>query len=499
MDLFSFFSPALWSCLLILVLTSISIIWKKKKCRIITNKPPQPPTLPLIGNLHQLVSKLPHRRLAKLAKTYGPFMQLQLGQVSAVVVSSPEVAKQMFKDNDIHISNRCRVSVADILFYNRQDIGFAPHGEYWRQMRKISMSELFSAKRVQSFRSIREEETSDFITSISSKVGSPINISEMLFCLISSILSRTVIGRKNENQEALIPLLNRIMYAASGFGVLDMFPSLEFIHVITGMKYRLLKLHKQADQLLEDIIKEHKADRVESERNNLLDVLMKLKENPDSLLTTEGVKAITLEFLVAGTDSSATILEWAMSEMMKNPRIMKKAQEEVRKVRAENGKLDESVIYKLKFLKAIIKETLRLHPPVSFLPRLCEEECKINGYDISAKSEVLVNVWAIGRDPNYWIEAETFNPERFVNRELDYIGCNFEYIPFGAGRRICPGIQLGVADIELAFAKLLCDFDWKLPNQMKPEDLDMIESFALAVTRKNQLILIPVAPQYPSS
>ncbi|WCJ35033.1 cytochrome P450 family 71 subfamily B polypeptide 2 [Euphorbia peplus] len=493
-ELFSFFSTTFLSFLPILLF----IVWKNsKKSQITSNKPPQPPRLPLIGNLHQIISLLPHRRLAELAKTYGPFMQLQLGQVFAVVVSSPEVAKQMFKDNDIKFSNRCRVSVADILFYNRQDIGFAPYGEYWRQMRKICTLELFSSKRVQSFRSIREQEISDFITTVNLKAGSPINMSEMIFSLINSILSRTVLGRKNQHQEAVLQVIGRLIEAMAGFTVLDLFPSLGFIHVITGMKFRLLKLHKEADQIFENIIKEHKAELKESqsECNNLLNVLLQLQANPDSALTTDGIKAITMDMFIAGVDTSATVLEWTMSELMKNPRVMKKAQKEVRKVHVENGKLDESVIHELKYLKAIFKETMRLHPPAPLLPRLCSEECKINGYTINPKTEVLVNVWAIGRDPNYWIEPENFNPDRFIGSEVDYKGCNFEYLPFGVGRRICPGILLGIADMELTLAKLLCDFNWELPNEMKPEDLDMTETFALAIRRKNHLYLVPVVSQ----
>ncbi|XP_065880498.1 cytochrome P450 726A27-like [Euphorbia lathyris] len=394
-DLLSFFSPTLLSLLLILI--TFFIIWKKKSQT--SNQPPQPPKLPFIGNLHQLICPLPHLRLAELAKIYGPFMQLQLGQVTAVVVSSPEVAKQLFKDNDIKVSNRCRVSVADILFYDCKDIAFASYGENWRQMRKICISELFSAKRVQSFRSIREDEISNLITSINSKVGSPINMSEMLSSLTNSIVARTVIGCKSENQEAVVQMINRIVKAIAGFTVLDMFPSLKFIHVITGMKSSLLKLHKEADQLLEDIIQENKKElkRGQGEGNNLLNVLLKLQSNPDSPLTTDGIKAITLDMFIGATDTSAIVLEWTMSELMKSPQIMKKAQEEVRKVCVENGKLDESVIDELKFLKAIIKETMRLHPPGPIIPRMLGEECEINGYNIKAKTEVLVNIWAIGR------------------------------------------------------------------------------------------------------
>lgn len=181
-----------------------------------------------------------------------------------------------------------------------------------------------------------------------------------------------------------------------------------------------------------------------------------------------------------------------MSELVKNPRIMETAQAEVRRVFDEKLYVDEANLHELKYLKSVIKETLRLHAPVPLLlPRECSERCKINGYEIPAKSKVIVNAWAMGRDPKYWIEAEKFYPERFLDSAVDYKGADFQFIPFGAGRRMCPGLTFGIANIELILANLLFHFDWKMPNENKPEDLDMTESFGLAVRRKHDLYLIP--------
>lgn len=187
-------------------------------------------------------------------------------------------------------------------------------------------------------------------------------------------------------------------------------------------------------------------------------------------------------------------MEWAISEIIKNPEVMRRAQDEVRNVFYEKGNVDESGLHELKYLHAIIKETLRLHPTVPLLlPRECSEQCEINGYQIPAKARVIVNAWALGRDPIYWFDAEKFNPERFIDSEVDYKGNNFEYIPFGAGRRICPGILFSQASIELLLAQLLFHFDWKLPGEMKQDQLDMTEIFGLSIRRKNdlELILIP--------
>ena len=193
----------------------------------------------------------------------------------------------------------------------------------------------------------------------------------------------------------------------------------------------------------------------------------------------------------AGSETTATTIEWAMSELLKNQKLMKKAQNEVRGVFDENGGVNEERIHELKFLRSIVKETLRLHPPAPLLiPRECSENCVINGYDIPAKTKVLINAWAIERDPCYWKEAEEFRRERFSNSSIDFRGANFEYIPFGAGRRICPGISFALPSVELPLANLLYHFDWKLPNGMKYEGLEMTESFALTVRRKNDLLLI---------
>ncbi|KAJ9153908.1 hypothetical protein P3X46_027296 [Hevea brasiliensis] len=195
---------------------------------------------------------------------------------------------------------------------------------------------------------------------------------------------------------------------------------------------------------------------------------------------------------IAGSDTSFTTSEWAISEMLKNPRVMKKAQAEVRQVFSEKGHVDEADLGELNYLKLVIKETLRLHPPVPLLiPRESREQCEINGYQIPIKSKLIVNAWAIGRDPNYWTEADRFNPERFSDSTVDYKGANMEFIPFGAGRRMCPGISFGIANVEILLANLLFYFDWKLPHGMKQEELDMAESFGAVTRRKNDLGLIP--------
>ncbi|WJX37480.1 hypothetical protein P8452_25240 [Trifolium repens] len=202
--------------------------------------------------------------------------------------------------------------------------------------------------------------------------------------------------------------------------------------------------------------------------------------------------AIVQDIFGAGGETSANTIDWAMVEMVRNPRIMKKAQAEVREIFKMKGRVDESCINELNYLKLVVKETLRLHPPAPLLlPRECGQARDINGYHITIKTKVIVNAWAIATDPNYWTEPEKFYPERFIDNTVDYKGNNFEYIPFGAGRRICPGSIFGLRSVELTLATLLFHFDWKLPNGIKSEELDMTEEFGVTMRRKKDLLLFP--------
>ncbi|KAL9383192.1 hypothetical protein Peur_023515 [Populus x canadensis] len=428
-------------------------------------------------------------------------MQLQVGEVSTVIISSSEAAKEVLKTHEINFVERPHLVAASVLFYNRKDIAFAPYGEYWRQLRKISILELLSAKRVRSFKSIREEEVSNFITSIYSKEGSPINLSRMIFSLGNDIIVRTSIGKKCKNQEAFLPIVDELMEALGGFNMIDIFPSSKFIYMVSRVRSRLERMRREADEILESIISERRANSAlaskmdKNEEDDLLGVLLNLQDhgNLEFELTPSAIKAIILGMFSGGGDTSSTALEWAMSELVKNPRVMEKAQKEVRQVFNDIGTIpDEASLHDLKFLKLIIKETLRLHPSGPLIPRECRKSCNVNGYDIHVKSKVLINAWAIGRDPNYWNEPERFYPERFINVSTDFKGSDFEFIPFGAGKRMCPGMLFAIANIEFPLAQMLYHFDWKPADGLEPENLDMTESLGGSVKRKRHLNLIPI-------
>ncbi|KAI5660808.1 hypothetical protein M9H77_20131 [Catharanthus roseus] len=461
--------------------------------------PPGPPQIPILGNAHQLSGGHTHHILRDLAKKYGPLMHLKIGEVSTIVASSPQIAEEIFRTHDILFADRpSNLESFKIVSYDFSDMVVSPYGNYWRQLRKISMMELLSQKSVQSFRSIREEEVLNFIKSIGSKEGTRINLSKEISLLIYGITTRAAFGEKNKNTEEFIRLLDQLTKAVAEPNIADMFPSLKFLQLISTSKYKIEKIHKQFDVIVETILKGHKekinkplSQENGEKKEDLVDVLLNIQRRNDfeAPLGDKNIKAIIFNIFSAGTETSSTTVDWAMCEMIKNPTVMKKAQEEVRKVFNEEGNVDETKLHQLKYLQAVIKETLRLHPPVPLLlPRECREQCKIKGYTIPSKSRVIVNAWAIGRDPNYWIEPEKFNPDRFLESKVDFKGNSFEYLPFGGGRRICPGITFALANIELPLAQLLFHFDW----QSNTEKLNMKESRGVTVRREDDLYLTPV-------
>ncbi|XP_058745025.1 cytochrome P450 71D10-like [Vicia villosa] len=469
--------------------------WSYKKS--VVNLPPGPWTLPLIGNIHQIISSsLPQHSFKILAEKYGPLMHLKLGEVPYIIVSSPEMAKEIMKTHDLNFCHRPTLLLPAILTYNGTDIVFSPYGEHWRQLRKICVIELLSEKRVQSFRSIREDECSILIKSISESEASVVNLNKKVYSMTSAITSRAAYGKKCRHEEVFKLKMDEAIGLMGGFCIADFYPSIKILERVSRGKTKMEKLQRELDDILQEIINDHKTSQGEASKDeDLVDILLKIQQENDQsqhTLTDDSIKSVIQDLFAGGTETPSGIVVWVMSEMVKNPKVMQEVQSELRRVFDNKGYVDESDLNKCIYLKSVIKETLRLHPSLPLLiPRESRERCQINGYDIPAKTRVLVNVWAIGRDPRYWVEAESFKPERFLDSKVDFKGTNFEYIPFGAGRRICPGIAFGLPNAELPLANLLYHFDWKLPNGMKNEELDMTEKFGLTAGRKNDLCLIP--------
>ncbi|XP_027362671.1 cytochrome P450 71D8-like [Abrus precatorius] len=501
------------SLLVISFILFLILHWLAKyyKSSVAHKLPPGPRKLPIIGNLHQLAraGSLPHHALRDFAHKYGPLMHLRLGEISTVVVSSSRLAREVMKTHDMSFVNRPNLLPAQIFTYGGIDIAFAPYGDYWRQIRKVCTLELLSAKKVQSFSYIREDETAKFIESIKLSAGSEINLTSRISSLVSAFVFRAAFGNISTDQREFANLQTQVVANIGGFDLADLFPSVKILNYITGKKPKMEKLQEKLDKIYENIVMEHREKRarakgsiIKEEDEDLVDVLLRIQES-GSLgieMATQNIKAVISDVFVAGIDTSVSIIDWAMSELMKKPEVREKAQAEVRQAFKGKRIIHESDVEELSYLKLVYKETLRLHPPAPLLlPRECSELTIIDGYEIPVKTKIMVNVWAMGRDPQYWDDAEKFIPERFDGSSIDFKGNNFEYLPFGAGRRMCPGMSFGLSLIMLPLALLLYHFNWELPNGMKPEDVDMTENFGLAIRRRSNSYLIPTVYDLVSS
>ncbi|CAN1808790.1 Cytochrome P450 71D8 [Linum perenne] len=379
-------------------------------------------------------------------------------------------------------------------------IAFAPYGEDWRQLRNVCLQELLSPKRVLSFSHIREEVVCNNHHHLNNNNNKPVDLSSMVVKMLSSVISVAAFGKVSQLNDAFVRVLDDVSNVLSGFTVSDLFPSLKLLPGLTGYRAKLETIRKASNSILDQIIDEHKSRRRrdDSEKvEDLVDVLLSLQESQtcDVPISMDAIKAIISEMFIAGSDSSSATIQWIFSDIINDQRVLQKVQEEVRQVFKNTANIEEARLGELKYLDMAISESMRLHPPGPLLnPRENQETVKLsNGYEIPAKTTVIVNVWAINRDPRYWKEPEKFYPERFADSSIDYKGNCFEFIPFGAGRRICPGISFAMVIIKLALANLFFHFDWRLPANLESTGLDMTEVFGLlTLKRKHPLCLIPV-------
>ncbi|KAJ8620026.1 hypothetical protein MRB53_028555 [Persea americana] len=475
----------------VMFLTAL-IIFKRSRSSL--NLPPGPPPLPIIGNMHQL-GVLSYNSLSSLSKTYGPLMHLRLGSVPTLIISSAELAREVMKYQDLNFCSRPPFLPQKWLSYNFLDIAFSPYGEYWREMRKVCMVERFNQKRIQSFGFIREEEVARMVASISEYCSSSkaINLSDLLVTLTSNIICRAAFGKSyigGAEKSDFHKVFEETEAVLVAFFFSDFIPQLGWIDKLTGLKARLEKNFFDLDAFHERVIDEHlDPKRPRLEHQDFVDVLIQVQE--DHNLTRDHIKGVLTNILLAGTSTGSATVVWSMSELIRNPRVTKIAQDEVRRVIGSKNKVEESDLAQLQYLNLVLKETLRLHSPSPLLiPRETIRHCMINGYDILPKTLVFVNTRAIGRDPECWRNPDEFIPERFANSEVHYKGNHFELIPFGAGRRICPGMSFGMITVELTLANLLYYFNWEFPSGVNKQNMDMSEAPGITVNKKSDLLLV---------
>uniref|UniRef100_A0A2N9E2Y8 Cytochrome P450 n=2 Tax=Fagus sylvatica TaxID=28930 RepID=A0A2N9E2Y8_FAGSY len=470
-------SPLTLAILLLLLLGSIwtfihilcaSSSWSRPKDPKNELKfPPGPRALPIIGNLHMLGS-LPHRALQTLAKKYGPIMSLRLGHVPTIVVSTPQAAELFLKTHDTIFASRPKLLASEYMSYGTKGMAFTEYGPYWRNVRKLCTLQLLSASKIESFAPMRKQELGSLVQSL----------------------------KKAAARHEVVDLS-----AKGAFNLADYVPYLGILD-LQGLTRRMKKVSKDLDVVLEKIIEEHEQipSGQQDRQRDFIDVLLSLMNQPMNphdehvyIIDRTNIKAIIVDMIMGNYDTSTTTIEWTFSELLRHPRVMKHVQEELERVIGMNRMVEETDLPNLTYLDMVVKESFRLHPIAPLLtPRESMEDIEINGYYIPKKSRLIINFWAIGRDPNVWSDnVEEFYPERFLNSNIDLRGRDFQLLPFGSGRRGCPGIHLGLITVKYVLAQLLHCFDWVLPSGMFPNDMDMSEKFGLAVSRAKHLLAMP--------
>lgn len=496
---------SLFLVLLLLLVLVISILFLRRPAKL--QLPPGPRPFPIIGNVHQIGSQA-HRSMHKLSQTYGPIMSLYFGNKLAVVVSSPEIAKEVVKTHDRAFSGRFTPAAMKVHDHHKYSMGFLPANKEWLKQRKICNENMFSTQCLDSSQELRQEmmkKLCNYLEKCSIR-GSAIDVGEAAYVTTLNLTSATLFSKfvtdyESEDVPEFRQIIDGVANSVSAPNIADLFPILrpfdpQGIKKAAEMTFgKLLKMFDDMIRQRLETRRSHAGDG--NKKSDMLEALVDAMERSDGEFTIDGIKHLLVALYVAGTESTSSTIEWIITELLRHPDMMLRIQDEIRTVVGENNQVQESDMSNLPYMRAFIKEALRHHPPGIFLlPRESEHDLEINGYLIPKGSQVLVNIFAISRDPQAWSDPEIFDPERFMGhkKNIEFRGQDFQFLPFGSGRRMCPGFPFANRLMHLMTANLVHKFNWKLEPGMKPADLDMTEIVKLALKKKKHLMAIPVKP-----
>ncbi|KAL3749301.1 hypothetical protein ACJRO7_010414 [Eucalyptus globulus] len=477
--------------------------WKRTKL------PPQPPAWPVIGNILDL-GIMPHQNLHSFRAEHGPVTWLKLGSVNTMVIQSAQAAAEFFKGHDLAFADRKCPHALTALGYDQGSLAVGRYSGYWRALRRLCSAELLTTKRINERAHLRQKCVDSMIGYLEEEMAAKqvtteqgIDLSRFLFLLAfnvvgNMVLSRDLLDPKSKDGAEFYDAMNRFMEWAGKPNVADFMPWLKWLDP-QGIKASMAKDMGRAMKIAEGFVKERLEERkLRGEMgttNDFLDALLDYegdgKEGPRKI-SSQNVNIIILEMFFAGSETTSSTIEWAMAELLRQPESMKKVKYEIDQVVGLTRKLEENDTEKMPFLQAVVKETLRLHPPLPLLiPRNALKETNFMGFDIPKDTQVFVNAWGIGRDPDAWEDPLAFKPERFLGSNTDFKGQNFELIPFGSGRRMCIGLSLAHRVLHLGLATLLYHFNWELGGGLTPETLDMRERIGITLRKLHPLKVVP--------
>ncbi|OAY50855.1 cytochrome P450 CYP82D47 [Manihot esculenta] len=470
-------------------------------------KKPQPPkpagAWPLLGHLPLFAGcqQLPHIMLGDLADKYGPIFTLHIGARQALVVSSWEVAKELFTTNDIALADRPSFTAAKYLSYDGAMFGFAPYGDYWREMRKLITMELLSSRQLESLKHVRVSEIENFLKELhvcwmEKRIGSNhvvVDLKQRFSDLNLNLILRLVVGKRyagtagggdGKEAERCHKAIESFFHLTGVFVLRDAIPFLGWLDV-GGYEKVMKRTAKELDELVSEWLEEHRSKRnseeVANEEHDFMTLMLSVLEGSDHVGCDSDTinKSTCLNLILGASETTTIVLTWTISLLLNNKITLKKAQEELDMMVGRERKVNESDISKLIYLQAIIKEALRLCPPAPLSgPREIRENCTISGYHVKKGTWLFTNLWKIHTDPRIWPDSLEFKPERFLtsHKHIDVRGQNFELIPFGSGRRACPGTSFGLQMVATVLASFLQAFEISNPTSAP---IDMTGKFGM--------------------
>ncbi|XP_004308852.1 PREDICTED: cytochrome P450 82A3-like [Fragaria vesca subsp. vesca] len=464
-----------------------------------------------------------------MADKYGPLFTIKLGVHRALIVSSWDVAKECLTINDKAFANRPKALCAEILGYDYALFGFSPYGPYWRQVRKIATLHILSNHKLELLKHVRESEMKlstklifdmwEKNKGVSNKVL--VEMKRWFGDLTSNVMFRMVVGKRffvansaqeNEENERFRKELREFSRLGGEFVISDAVPYLRWLD-LGGYEKAMKKTAKELDGALQKWLDEHKHNlhgrstnsvkHVNGE-NDFMDMMLAVLDDDYCMEEFAGsrtadtiLKATCLAVLLGGTDTTTVTLTWALSLLLNNPEVLKKAQLELDNHVGRERQVNESDVKNLVYLQAIVKETLRLYPagPLS-VPHESREDCTIGDYHVSSGTRLLINLSKMQRDPDVWDDPCRFQPERFLttHKNVDVRGQSFELTPFGSGRRMCPGISLALQVTQLTLAHLLHGFEITTPSD---EPVDMGERSGIANMKATPLEVLLTPSLHP--
>ncbi|KAK4795492.1 hypothetical protein SAY86_027818 [Trapa natans] len=469
---------------------------------------------PLLGHLHLLGGPKPsHLVLAEMAEKYGPIFTIRLGVHRAVVVSSSEVAKECLTTNDRAFATRPRSVGTEVMTYNNAMIGLSPYSPYWRQVRKMATLELLSSHRIELLRHVRESEILASVKGLFEQYRTTeswmlVDMKRWFGDITVNVVLRLIVGRRftdeDEGDEKGRQALRDLFDLIGRFLVSD---GLQFLRRLDlgGYERAMKRTAVELDRVVEGWLEEHKRRRRELSEEagvaeqDFMDVMLSIVKDHQRMEPYDAdtiIKATCMNMILASSDTTSVTLIWALSLLLNHKEALKKAQQELHFHVGQHRPLRESDLKNLPYLNAIIKETLRLYPagPLA-VPHEAMDDCIVSGYFIPKGTQLLLNLYKIHRDPRVWPIASEFRPERFLttHKGIDVRGQNFELIPFGSGRRMCPGISLALQVTGLALGSLIHAFDVVTPGD---EAVDMEEAIGLTNMKVSPLEVL-VKPRVP--